>query len=410
MIALDLSQDELRSAHTPWRAPPRRRHDPTASFRCDVLIVGAGITGALVAERLTREGRKVVIVDRENPTQGSTLASTAMLLWEVDHSLSRLIALYGFDRAARAYQASLAAARGLVALATRLRLPCEMRRRDALYLAVGDRADDLIDESSLRGRAGLPGAFLDFRALKERFGIARAGAILSPEAADADPAALAAGLLDVAVRRGARLRKGEAVAFDHHASRVTVAFSDGFEAEAHHVVLATGYVMPKIVHATVQEVSSSWAIATAPQPTKLWPGRALIWEAAENYSYARTTADGRIIFGGEDDRALIEPQRRDEAIPAKARTLTEKLKAIWPATETRLDYSWAGTFDSTRDGLPLIGPVDGAPGICAAYGYGGNGITFSYLAAHLIATYLAGGTSPLLDDFAIARDAPIGRA
>jgi glycine/D-amino acid oxidase-like deaminating enzyme len=50
--------------------------------------------------------------------------------------------------------------------------------------------------------------------------------------------------------------------------------------------------------------------------------------------------------------------------------------------------------------------VEGSPRLCAAYGYGGNGITFSYLAAHLLATYIAGGTSKLLDDFAISRDSP----
>ena len=39
------------------------------------------------------------------------------------------------------------------------------------------------------------------------------------------------------------------------------------------------------------------------------------------------------------------------------------------------------------------------PRLCAAYGYGGNGITFSYLAAHLIGDLIAGGTSPLLRRF-----------
>jgi glycine/D-amino acid oxidase-like deaminating enzyme len=58
--------------------------------------------------------------------------------------------------------------------------------------------------------------------------------------------------------------------------------------------------------------------------------------------------------------------------------------------------------------LPLISPVNGEPRLSAAYGYGGNGITFSYLAAHLIATYVAGETSPPLDDFAVSRDAPRG--
>jgi glycine/D-amino acid oxidase-like deaminating enzyme len=331
-----------------------------------------------------------------------------MLLWDVDRSLSQLVDFYGFERAVRAYRASLAAAHGLVRLARQLRIDCDMRRRNALYLAAGDRADDLVAEAALRVRAGLPSTFLDFTVLKECYGVLRAGAVLSPEAADADPAALAVGLLNIAIERGARLRKGEAIGFDSHGSGVTVSFSDGFEAEARHVVLATGYVMPKLVRATVQEVSSSWVIATTPQLEKLWPEGALIWEATENYHYARTTANGRIIFGGEDDRHLVEPEERDAATPDKTRRLTEKLKAQWPSAETRLDYRWSGTFDSTRDGLPLIGPVDGAPRICAAYGYGGNGITFSYLAAHLIATYFAGGTSPLLNDFAITRDAPKG--
>ena len=51
-----------------------------------MLIVGAGITGSLVAERLTRQGLDVIVVDREIPGAGSTAASTSMLLWEIDRS------------------------------------------------------------------------------------------------------------------------------------------------------------------------------------------------------------------------------------------------------------------------------------------------------------------------------------
>jgi len=87
--------------------------------------------------------------------------------------------------------------------------------------------------------------------------------------------------------------------------------------------------------------------------------------------------------------------------------LTQKLAALWPRAQLDIEFRWAGTFDTTSDGLPLIGPVPGAPGIYAAYGYGGNGITFSYLAAQLIGDLIAGSRSPLLDDFALDRD---GRA
>jgi hypothetical protein len=51
--------------------------------------------------------------------------------------------------------------------------------------------------------------------------------------------------------------------------------------------------------------------------------------------------------------------------------------------------------DFYGNGLPLIGPVSGAKGIYAAYGYGGNGITFSFLAAQLIGDLIAGSSSEL---------------
>jgi glycine/D-amino acid oxidase-like deaminating enzyme len=60
--------------------------------------------------------------------------------------------------------------------------------------------------------------------------------------------------------------------------------------------------------------------------------------------------------------------------------------------------------------LPLVGRVPGANGIYAAYGYGGNGITSSFLAAHLIGDLIDGLSSPLLEDFALDRDAGTPRA
>ncbi|WP_246801476.1 NAD(P)/FAD-dependent oxidoreductase [Bradyrhizobium genosp. L] len=397
----------MRGGSSPWRAVathPSTR-PLTENLACDTLIVGAGITGALLAERLTRQGLDTVIVDREHPGRGSTAASTSMLLWEIDRPLVELAAIYGFERAARAYRASLEAVTGLIALVRQHDLPGTLRTRRSLYLAAGSSANELLDEHKLRRRAELPGEFLDHARLLDGYGMARAGAIISPGAADADPLQLAHGLLRLATRRGARQFDAEAVAFDPASAAVTVGLENGCEIAAKAVVLATGYAMPDIVHSEIQTVSSSWAIATTPQPQNVWKDGALIWELAKDYLYARTTPDGRIIIGGEDSEEIVAPDARDRLIPRKSRRLIRRLTALWPFAETEIDYRWAGTFDTTRDGLPLIGPVPGAKGVYAAYGYGGNGITFSYLAAQLIGNLIAGGTSPLLDDFALDRDA-----
>ncbi|MCS3726615.1 NAD(P)/FAD-dependent oxidoreductase [Bradyrhizobium betae] len=373
------------------------------SFACDVLVVGAGITGAMVAESFTRRGHEVVIIDRETPGHGSTGASTAMLLWEIDRPLSELTQAYGFERAARCYTASIRAVQGLISLTRRYRIPCHIRDRLSLYLAVDDSGRSLREESELRARADLPGVFLDHASLFRRFEIARAGAILSPHSADADPVELTHELLKISIGRGAAIRQADATAFESAGAKVIVGLNGGYEIEANRVVLCTGYVMPGIVRPTIQRPTSSWAIATEPQPQNLWPEDVLIWEASKDYHYARSTTDGRIIFGGEDDDSAIEPQAREALTSAKRKRLRQQLGAMWPRSSGKIDYCWSGAFDTTQDGLPLIGPVPGQKNIFAAYGYGGNGITFSYLAAELLATFCSGGNSPLLDDFAIDR-------
>jgi glycine/D-amino acid oxidase-like deaminating enzyme len=354
---------------------------------------------------LTRQGLDVVIIDREIPGRGSTAASTSMLLWEIDRPLAALTEAYGFERAARAYCASFDAVSGLKALVTSLGIACELREKDSLYLAAGSSATSLLEEHQLRRRAGLPGTFLDHSRLSEVFAILRAGALVSPGAADADPVQLSRGLLRVAVARGAHLFDSEAIAFDASGRAVTVGLENGREIQAKSVVLATGYVMPGIVRSDVHRVSSSWAMATGPQPQNIWKDGALIWEDSEHYHYERTTPAGRIIIGGEDSDEIIEPDARDRLIPEKSRVLAQKLAALWPRADTESQFRWAGTFDTTCDGLPLIGPVPGHKGLYAAYGYGGNGITFSFLAATLLGDLIAGSTSPLLDDFALERDA-----
>lgn len=402
--------DDLRGGTPPWGQDPKQpvKQAVEKDFRCDVLVVGAGITGSLAAEHLTSQGRKVCVIDRQRPGLGSTLASTAMLLWEIDRSLVELTDIYGFERAANIYRRSMAATNGLIELVTTQALRCGLRQRHSLYLAgneIGER--ELLAEHHLRKRAGLPGDFLDHRGLAQAFDLVREAAIVSPGSAEANPLLLSKALLAAAVQNGANLFDAEAISYDNSGTAVVVSLDDGHVIEASHVVLATGYVMPDFVASDLHKVASSWAIATPPQgPGAIWRDGALIWEASENYSYARSTPEGRIIMGGEDDDTIVEPDARDQLMPAKAEAIRAKLHALWPNAANVAEFVWSGAFGTTSDGLPLIGRIPGHPRVYAAYGYGGNGITFSYLASRIIAALIAGNSQPWFDDFSIDRDAP----
>src|SRR5258708_38915919 len=99
-----------------------------------------------MAERLSRQGLEVVLIDREMPGRGSTAASTAMLLWEIDRSLTELTELYGLERAARCVRASFNAVSALQHLIAEHALPCQMRPRQSLYLPAGGSAKAPLEE------------------------------------------------------------------------------------------------------------------------------------------------------------------------------------------------------------------------------------------------------------------------
>ena len=411
-ISPDTTHDGLRGGYPPWRQRERTpgRQVLAANMRCDVLVVGAGITGSFMAEHLSALGHQVCVLDREQPGLGSTAASTAMLLWEIDASLGKLTQLYGFERAAELYRHSLRAVSGLGKLVESADLPCGFRPRSSLYLAeAGADPRELLAEHLLRERAGLPGNYLDHRRLLQEFSLTREAALLSPGSAEVDPVLLSQALLARAGQHGASLFKGEAVSYEAAAGGVLVGLDNGCAIEAGKVVLATGYVMPEWLSAPLHSLSSTWAIATPPQrPGTLWRDRALIWEADENYSYARTTTDNRIVIGGEDDPALTDQSARDEAMTAKTQELLGKLAGLWPKALARADFQWSGAFGQTADGLPLIGPVPGRPRMFAAYGYGGNGITFSYMASRMIGRMIAGACDDWFEYLAVDRPVPMG--
>lgn len=183
---------------------------------------------------------------------------------------------------------------------------------------------------------------------------------------------------------------------------VTLTTAAGHSVRAGHVVFATGYELVKLVKPKNYTVSSTWAMATAPQPDRLWPSRCLIWQAADPYLYLRTTADGRIIAGGEDEEFSNE-EKRDALIPRKVAALQRKLGRMFPNVDTEPEFSWTGCFGSSDTGLPAIGEIPGVKRCFAILGYGGNGITFSMIAAQLIQRAIVGLPDPDADLFALRR-------
>lgn len=380
---------DLRSGNAVWslnRLPSVRGDRLHRSVRTDVVIVGAGISAAMLAQSLAEAGMHPLIIDRRREAlKGSTAASTALLQFELDKPLLRLARSIGARKAANVWLASREAVSELRTRTLRLGIEADLETRPSLYLA-GDVLDarGLRREVAVRQKIGLPSELLDSRALQHHFGIRRDAAILSHGNAEANPVALAAGYLRRAIRDGARFHAPhDIVDIQCGKQATTLLTSDGLELQARHVVLCTGYELAKIVPSGRTHIASTWAIATAPQPELLWPQKALIWESSEPYLYLRTTADGRVICGGEDED-LASATAREALNARKTRRLQQKLHALFPRLDNQAEVAWSGSFGSSDSSMPRIGAIPGFPRCYAVMGYGGNGITFSMMAADII--------------------------
>jgi len=373
------------------------------NLRTDVLIVGMGISGAMTADLLTEAGHDVVMIDRRGLSLGSTSATTALVQFELDVPLARLRQTMGIEKATRAWRRARLAVTNLRGRVEELQIPCRMTGRPTLYLA-GDAlsGSSLRKEAEIRGAAGLSARYLTAGELGTGFDVDRDGAIVSDGNFTLDPVKLTRGLLLRARNRGARLfAPEEAVGIRHRRTAVEVTTRSGHLIEARHLVLATGYELMDVVNNDRHEIISTWALATRRHSKdRLWPGEALIWEASDPYLYLRTTHDGRVICGGEDE-SFQDETTRDALIPQKIKRIAEKLGKLLPSIDPTPEFAWAGSFGTTRTGLPLIGAVPGRPRVFALMGYGGNGITFSRIAAEFIRTALAGHEDADADLFAL---------
>ncbi|MES2474122.1 MAG: FAD-dependent oxidoreductase [Pseudomonadota bacterium] len=380
-----------RSVWSDTRHPPLSTHALNQSLTCDVAIVGAGISGAFMAQSLTRLYDRVVVVDRRSPAMGSTHASTAMLQFEIDTPLTALADQIGHPKAARAWQRSYRSTQQLMRLIRAENIACALSERSALYLAgdeLGGRGME--KEARARNRAGLACDFLSQKELRARYGIDRTGAILSDGAAVADPVALARGLLRKARGQGARIFAPCDVT-DVMATRSGVMLAaGGYFVEARAVVFCTGYEVMKDLPDRAMKITSSWAAATEPNADyPSWLDQTLVWEAAKPYLYLRTGANGRLIVGGED-ADLDSPSYRAGMLGLKARRLALKTHRMLPGLKPKWIHVWAGAFGESSDGLPIIDAVPDMPGCFAVMGFGGNGTIYSMIAAQLMPGLLKG--------------------
>lgn len=364
-------------------------------IRTTVTVIGAGISGALTAFALTNAGLPCTVVDARTVGLGSTCASTSLLQYEIDVPLVRLAEKIGKADAERAYALCAASVNTLEEICNRLDTNL-FRRKESLLLASFKKDLPLLEaEYHARRAMDLPVEWWDAEQVKHHMGLEHPAAILSGAAGQTEAYLLTHALHQHNIRNGAQVYDRTMVKdirFNKRGAELLT--GNGALIRSRYIVVATGYEALQYVPAKIVKLQSTYAVAGEHSDGGPgWYRDCLIWETKQPYLYMRTAPDGRVIAGGRDED-YYNPHRRDKLLPRKTRQLTQDVRSRFPQLGFHPEFAWTGTFGSTQDGLPYIGEYRSMPHTYFALGFGGNGITFSQVAAEIVCGLILEGRHP----------------
>lgn len=373
---------------------------------CDVLVVGGGITGALIAHQCIKDGYSTILVDQREIANGSSSATTSMLQYEIDTPLYKLIDMIGSEGAVASYTACSVAIDQLEIICKEIKSDAGFRKKKSLYFAEYKKDELwLKKEYDARKSAGFKVSWLEQKQVEKQFGLSQTqGGICSDQGASIDAFKLVHELLIYNINKGLQVYDKTKLENVRHNSRTNmVTFDTGGSVKAKKIVYCVGYESASMIPEKFVDLISTYAIVSeVNQPLTERFKDVLLWNTSDPYNYFRTTDDGRLLIGGEDE-SFRDPPKRDALIDRKNEKLLKSFYKYLPKEQFYVDFSWAGTFGETKDGLPYIGVHEKYPNSYFVLGFGGNGITFSVTGMEMVSAWLSKKKHPLEQWFRFGR-------
>ena len=375
-------------AATRHPAPPLEKL--VGDARCDVAILGGGLTGLSAALELAERGYRVILLEAHRLGWGASGRNGGQVLNGYSADTTGMIATLGLDTA----RALMALSNQAVALVkqrvARHGIDCDLtqgyvmaalkpRQLQALTAETVQLARDM-DETRLEiwDRDRL------WRAVRSpRY----CGGIHDPDGAHLHPLNFCLGLAAAARAAGARLHEDSPVQRVEESATPRLITGEGSVTADWLLICGDGYLGPAYRPASDHMMPvASCIVATEPlgaeRVADLFGQSLAVADANVVLDYFRPTADGRLLFGGLADYAGREPADIRAALRPRLERVFPQLSGVG------LSHGWGGLIGLTRNRLPQITRT--APCTLIAQGYSGHGVALATLAGQILAETIAG--------------------
>jgi len=378
-----------------WEAfPPIEGEETSLPDAVDVVVVGAGLTGASAARTLAKSGSKVLVLDSERLGYGASSRNGGMIGGGYRLSFAEMVEKYGNDTAFsllnESYNDSYDFARKLIADE---KIDCDYKAygrfrgqwNDAEYDATARGLEDL--RKLIDVDIDMVPKTEQRREIGTNF---YSGGMLLNDHGGLHPGKYIHGLLTVASKAGAMMM-GNTPVMDvaRQGSGFIVTTAKG-KVRADQVLMATnGYTTPDF-HQLKRRMIPVWSflIATEELPQALiddiLPTRRMCVETRHRHCYFRLSPDGkRFVLGGRAGMSKISKSQATRVL----RGLMEEIFPQLARAKVNISHTWTGQTGFTFSFLPHIGQLDG---VWHAAGYSGSGNAMAPYLGHKAALNMLG--------------------
>lgn len=364
----------------------------------DVAIAGGGITGITLAFLLQQAGQTCVVMEARNLGFGTTGGTTAHLNTIFDTPYHVIIDNFGKEAAHHIARAAEEAIRFVADNVARYATDGDFRRSFG-YIFTQSKEQEKTLEKIVQGcmDVKLPVEYVNHIPLPIPF----SRAIRVAGQAQIHPMRYLQALARAYENRGGVIvERCRVEGFNSEGPRVSINTSGG-PIIARKLVFATHIpIGVNILHLRCPAYRS---YALAVHLDGDYP-RDLVYDLHDPYHYYRTQAiDGReyLIVGGADHRTGDKVNTSNAFLG-----LESHARANFPVKE--ITHRWSAQYFESADGLPYIGQLPGnAENILVATGFGGNGVTYSQVAALLLRDMILDRPNPLIDVLRPSRLKPV---
>jgi len=373
---------------TPWREYKKEKKFPKLQndLTVDVAIIGGGITGILNAYALTRAGKKVALIEKNELGTYATMDTTAFITEVIDTDLTQIASIFSEATAKAVWVSGMQAIDEHEKIVKEENIDCEFTRcPNYVFAATKKQFKTLTEEHEMYKRFKLPAKLVeDGRDL----GVENYGYLEIPNQAKFHVTKYLYAVAEKAAVRGALIFENTCAKEISGTDPVTIT-TGRWTITAKDVIIATYKPITNKKTHLKKGMYRSYIFEVHIEKNIF--KEALYEDMSNPYYYFRIDPQegyDRMIVGGEDHKDIFGKT----LVKTSFNALEKYLDRILEGRRYKIVKRWNGPILEPSDGLPLIGEIQ--PHYYVATAFSGNGMTYSMISSHLIRDLILGKKNP----------------